>query len=75
MGKTLVTKHGGKNSTIPNWRFLLTCLLGFAGFLRDSHLKILIPKSKRDQHREGRVVYISRIKSECCPVKFLEAYL
>ena len=24
---------------------------------------------------EGHVVYISRIKSECCPVKYLEAYL
>ena len=31
--KTLVTKYGGKNSTIPDLIFLLTCLLGFAGFL------------------------------------------
>ena len=31
--KTLVTKYGGKNSTIPDLRFLLICLLGFAGFL------------------------------------------
>ena len=71
-------------------RFLLTCLLGFAGFLRidelldvklkhikikESHLEIIIPKSKTDQHREGHVVYISRIKSEYCPVKYLEVYL
>ena len=90
MIKTLVTKYGGKNSTIPDLRFLLTCLLGFAGFLRinklldvklkhiklqESHLDILIPKSQTDQHREGHVVYISRIKSECCPVKYLEVYL
>ena len=34
MIKTLVTKYGGKNSTVPDLRFLLICLLGFAGFLR-----------------------------------------
>ena len=34
------------------------------------------PKIKKtDQNREGRAVYISRIKSECCPVKYLETYL
>ena len=90
MIKTLVTKYGEKNSTIPDLRFLLTCLLGFAGFLRidelldvklkhikiqESHLEIVIPKSKTDQHREGHVVYISRIKSDYCPVKYLEVYL
>ena len=90
MIKTLVTKYSGENSTIPDLRFLLTCLLGFAGFLRidelldvklkhiklqESHLEILIPKSKTDQHREGHVVYISRIKSECYAVKYLEPYL
>ena len=32
MIKTLVTKYEGKNSTIPDLRFILTCLLGFAGF-------------------------------------------
>ena len=83
MIKSLVTKCSGKNSTIPDLRFLLTCLLEFTGFLRikglfgiklkhiklqDSHLEVLIPKSKTDQHREGHVVYISRIKS-CRPVK------
>ena len=43
--------------------------------LQERHLKILIPKSKTDQHREEHVVHISRIKSECCPVKYIEAYL
>ena len=38
MIKTLVTKYGGKNSTIPDLRFLLTVLLGFAGFLRINEL-------------------------------------
>ena len=38
MIKTLVTKYGGENSTIPDLRFLLTCFLGFAGFLRIDEL-------------------------------------
>ena len=90
MIKSLVDKFGGKNASLPDLRFLLTCLLGFSGFLRiegllsikikhlrinESHLEILVPKSKTDQHREGHIVYISRISSECCPVKFLEKYL
>ena len=77
MIKTLVTKYGGKNSSISDFRFLLTCFLGFAGFLcidelldvklklikiQESHLEIVIPKSKTDQHREGHVIYISTIK-------------
>ena len=65
-------------------------MFGFAGFLRleellgvelkhvklqDSHLEILFPKPKADQNREAHFVYISRIKSECYPVKYLEVYL
>ena len=65
-------------------------MLGFSGFLRidallsikikdlrikESHLEILVRKSKTDQHREGSIVYISLVSSECCPVKFLEKYL
>ena len=38
-------------------------------------MEILVPKSKTDQHREGNIVYISRVLSECCPVNFLEKYL
>ena len=40
--------------------------------IRKSHLEILIPKPKSYQHTDEHVVYISRIKSECCPVKYLE---
>ena len=90
MIKSLVNKFGGQNVSLPDLRFLLTCLLGFSGFLRiyellsikikhlrinESHLEILVPKSKTDQHREGHIVYISRVSSECCPVKFLKKYL
>ena len=87
MIKSFVNKFGGKNTSLPDLRFLLTCLLGFSGFLRieellsikikhlrinESHLEILVPKSKMDQHREGLhfyIVYISGISSKCCPVK------
>ena len=73
MIKSFVNKFGGKNTSLPDLRFLLTCLLGFSGFLRieellsikikhlrinESHLEILVPKSKTDQHREGHIVYI-----------------
>ena len=78
MIKALFKKYGGKNYTIPDLRFLLTCSLGFAGFLRtkkllevklqhiklqESHLEILIQKFKKDQHSEVHVIYIFRIKS------------
>ena len=43
--------------------------------VQEHHLEILIPKSKTDQYKKGHVVYISRIKSECCPLKCLEVYL
>ena len=70
MIKTLITKYGVKNSSIPILRLLLTCLLGFAGFLlikelldvklkhikiQESHLEILIQNSKTDQDRERYV--------------------
>ena len=87
--KALITKYGGKNYNISDLKFLLTILLGFAGLLcmeelldiklkhkntRESLIS-LNPKIKADQNREGHVVYISRTKSECCPVKYLEVYL
>ena len=74
MAKALVTKYSEKYSKISDLRFFLTCLLGLAGFLRieellniklkhiniqESHLEILIPKLKKEHHREGHVVYIS----------------
>ena len=65
MIKSWLAKYGWKNSSIAGLRLLLTCLLGFVGFLRikellefklkhikikDSHLEISIQKSKTDQH-------------------------
>ena len=90
MIKSLVNKFRGENASLLDLRFLLTSLLGFSGFLRidellsikikhlrmnKSRLEILVPKSKTDLHREGNIIYISRVLSECCPVKFSEKYL
>ena len=90
MIKSLINKFERENASLRDLRFLLTCLLGFTGFLpieelllikikhlriNESHLEILVPKSKTDQHREGHIAFISRISSQCCPVKFLEKYL
>ena len=71
-------------------RFIITCLLGFSGFLRISELceirvrdlefdnecmKITIPKSKNDQIREGHIIFISRSDSDYCPVQWTQNYL
>ena len=62
-----------ESANLLRHRFVIACLLGFSGFLRISELleihvgdvdfedecmKILIPKSKCDQVREGHIVYI-----------------
>ena len=36
--KALVTKYGGNKSTFSDLRFSVTCLLGFAVFLRNEEL-------------------------------------
>ena len=43
--------------------------------VQEHHLEILISKSKTDQYKKRHVVYISKIKSECCSLKCLEVYL
>lgn len=89
MIKELVDAYRPKND-IPCFRFLLIIMFGFTGFLRidetleiqlkhlsfeETHLKILIEKSKTDQLHEGNILYISRLQSQYCPVKILEEYL
>ena len=39
-----MTKYGWENSTIPDLRFLLTCLLEFAGFLGIDELLELLTR-------------------------------
>ena len=86
----LIVDTYAKPKNLKNHRFVITCLLGFSGFLRTCELleihvkdisfdtecmKILIPKSKNDQVREGHVVYITRSSSHYCTVHWVERYL
>lgn len=89
MVKSIVDMYASSHNLIQQ-RFVITCLLGFSGFLRISELleikvgdltfdkecmKILIPKSKNDQVREGHILYISRTDSHYCTVKWVEKYI
>ena len=42
--------------------------------IKGSHLEALFPKSKTDQHRDGHIVYVSGMESDCCPVKTLKKF-
>ena len=80
MIKAIVTTYGfSQPQNLIHLRFVIACLLGFSGFLRISELleirvreltfdkecmKILIPKAKNDQMREGHIVHISRTNSD-----------
>lgn len=78
------------DESLMDLRFLIICSFGFCGFFRmdellnvklkdvkilSSHIEILLPKAKNDQHRDGRIVYISRLNTKYCPVQLLEKYL
>jgi len=78
------------SSNLFNLRFLVLCFIGFAGFFRidellgvqmknvefkESHIEVCVEKSKCDQHREGHIVFISRLKSQYCPVQLLERFV
>ena len=78
------------SDSLADLRFLLMCALGFFGFFRieelltvqlkdisikDTHLEIFLEKAKNDQHRDGNIVYISRLESKYCPVALVEKFL
>ena len=88
--KMLYNKYGQDNNNLFDLRFVVMCFLGFAGFFRieellsvqlknvnfsSTHLEITIEKSKCDQHRDGHIVYVSKLNSEYCPVKVLDRFL
>ena len=71
-------------------RFIITSLLGFTGFLRiselleiriqdiefhDDYVRIVIPKSKNEQVREGHIVHIIRSNSSYCTASWLERHI
>lgn len=75
---------------IMNQRFIVICLVSYAGFLRSSEVlnlkrcdvrifstykRIFIESSKSDRFREGALVLIAKTGTRLYPVKNLEKYL
>ena len=80
----------GNDKNMLKQRFLIICILGFAGFIRTdemlslkvqhitfypSYMSIFLPSSKTDQLNEGSSIVISKINSLCCPVSMVKEYI
>ena len=65
--------------SVRTFRFFTNLCTPFCKVERHSfkprRLMITVEKSKKDQHREGNVVYIAKVGLECCPVMKLNNYL
>ena len=76
--------------TLNDYRVMCFCVLGFSGFLRyeetaalrvcdftfeTTHMKIFVEKSKTDQYRDGKWLFIANGDTELCPIKILREYL
>lgn len=87
--KKLVSTYG-ESKNLMILRFLILCIIGFAGFFRISELlaikiqdiidkkdfmEIYVAKSKTDQLREGHIVYVGSTNTSTCPVTWLRKYL
>lgn len=87
--KKLVSIYGDTESLMA-LRFLIICVVGFAGFFRINELlklkiidlvetkdsfEITVKESKTDQLREGHVVYIARTGTPTCPFYWIKRYL
>ena len=42
--------------------------------ITETHLEVFLEKSKNDQHRDGKTVYISKLHSKYCPVKLIQRF-
>ena len=86
----LVDKYSNVDSDLMELRISAICILGFAAFLRFDELsrlrfcdilfaknfmKIFVEQSKTDVYRQGEWVYVSKIKSNNCPVSIVKRYL
>ena len=86
----LVATVGVPDADLDALRFLVLCLLGFAGFMRISellkvklkdisfyatHMSISVSKKKNDQNRQGHTVNISRTGKATSPVEITERFL
>ncbi|CAC5425100.1 unnamed protein product [Mytilus coruscus] len=85
----IISKYGIDND-LSSLRICVLCFLCFSCFLRyselaaikaeninifDSHMSILLEKSKTDIYRRGSSVIISKTGGNLCPVKWLLKYL
>ena len=76
--------------SLNDYRVMCFCILGFSGFLRydetaalrvcdyhfeATHMKIFIEKSKTDQYRDGKWLFIANGDTELCPTKIVHLYL
>ena len=87
---TDMVQDATKQPTLSNLRITTFSLLTFARFLRFGEaihiracdldistdmVKILLPRSKNDQFRQGQEVLIARTNTPTCPVAMLERYM
>ena len=88
--QNVVRTIGGPTADLADLRFLVVCLVEYAGFVRvsellkvkvgdikfnDSHMSINVPKRKNDQFRQGHIVNIARTSSVTCPVTMTERFI
>ena len=87
--KDLISNYCNEPFNLLNLRFVVTCLLSFAGFFRidevinskvkqvsffEDHLQIFLEKSKTDQQRHGNKVLIAATGTEYCPVTYVRNF-
>ena len=83
---TVTVKSRG---TLNDVRVMCFCILGYSGFLQyeecaslrvcdflfeTTHMKIFVEKSKTDQYRDGKWLFIARGDTELCPIKIVQEY-
>ena len=76
--------------TLNDIRVMCFCILGYSGFLRydeianlrvcdlnfePTHMKIFLEKSKTDQYRDGKWLFIANGVTKLCPTKIVRLYL
>ena len=85
-----MVQDANRQPSLSNLRLTTLSLLAFAGFLRfdevihiracdveilEDMARILLPRSKTDQFRQGHEVLIARTSTPTCPVAMLQRYM
>lgn len=86
----IVDRFGKSDANLSDLRVCTLCLLGFSGFFRfselssitmkdlfffNTHVEVVVPKSKTDIYRRGNKVLIAKTGNKLCPVTFLLRYI